>query len=227
MTRKESLYKQWLEIQNAAATLFLNREAPYDIERLEATGRLRRDAERYTVAELEDKVQKEDHHFNYLRREHAHKSWLETEEGQKEQAEFNAKLGQLKALRTQAVEQVTKQVNDLLGNYGPDMHLTRLDDTRAEVAVREHQFDRFDIYFDNESWGERKPKFEVNVGCTGSFSLDSERCLFYAQMGAFLGSADAWTVRQLLLDFNKLCEENRQQYEDLWRAFQTRGTENL
>ena len=227
MTRKESLYKQWLEIQNADATLFLNREAPHNIEKMEATGRLRRDAERYTVAELEDKVQKEDHLFNYHRREHAHNNWLETEEGQKEQAEFKAKKEQLRALRAQAVEQVTKQVNGLLGNYGPDMHITRLDDTRAEVAVREHQFDRFDIYFDNYNWGEREPKFEVNVGCTGSFALDSERCAFYAQMGAFLGSADAWTVRQLLLDFNKFCEDNRKQYEDLWLAFQRRGTENL
>ena len=227
MTRKESLLKQLYEIENASATLFLNREAPHNIERMEASGRLGRDAQKYTVAELEDKIAGADREFQSYRRKSAHEAWLKTQEGQEAEAEFKAQVESLRDAYAQAKEQVTRNVDGILAQYGPTMHVHRMDDSRAEIAVGEHQFDRFDVYFDTETWGERKPKFEVNVGTTGSFSLCSDRCDFYTQMGAFLGSADAYTVRQLLLDWNDFTQKNREKYFNLRKEFDARGTENL
>ncbi len=186
MTKKELFYYELLKVQNEWSMKENNRPfKSVDIEEYIKTDKFRKDADRLTMAKIEEEMNVYKKMLDKVNAKLAVASWKETEEGK---AYIEERKERMKSLREAAhtildnqQKQVSAKVKELLGEQ---WDVTSFCDGSMVISIVEKYLEDgrpvalfghgFDIYF-RRSWSEKgKYDWEMNYGTMGCFDLSKD-----------------------------------------------------
>jgi len=201
MTRKETLLEKKYELQNQIHAL--RGEELEDVEAYKSNGYFHREAQQATQNGLERDIEHLEKALETAKaeaeRQRATEAFYATDAGQMYRAAIEKKLEEQKEQFKQGQYKMLESMNEWIkGTLGDHWGVKSLSENCITFAViNPEKPDDFifaqsiDVYYEKSSWlDDGRPRFETNIGTTGSFNLlDQEvgnRARYYMDLGRFL-----------------------------------------
>jgi hypothetical protein len=229
MTKKENLYFELLKVQEEVSMRKYNRSyKAIALDEYVNSDKFRKDADRLTVAKIEEDTRVWQKQLNELNAKDAVAAWLETEDGKAYVEQRKNRMEEIRQTRHNILDtkraDVSKAVKSLLGEQ---WDVTSFGSTTMEISIVEKYLEDgtpirlfghgFDIYY-SKNWHDENYLWEMNYGTMGSFDLnDSNNTRIEFLVGAAKFASDQNMVPALRDSLHDMVRELETLDREYWK----------